>query len=183
MQVGEGMVKGFISLKSLSPDYEAQSSYTLTLTATDKGGLISTADVEITIVDTQDEPPKFLNSPYSITVDENTPPSTQLLTINVQDGDATNKRRIHLDVIKDPQAHFSVHEDHDNNWILQTSNVIIDRENPEILLNGDIYQITLRAREIVSKDTFGDISYENVSIVIHDVNDQVRNLLRVVIAK
>ena len=76
VQLSEGFYKGVITLvKPLN--YEVQSSHTLWLKAIDsnpKNPLDATAKVIIDVEDVQDQPPIFLNTPYSISVLENTPP-------------------------------------------------------------------------------------------------------------
>ena len=55
-------------------DYEERSSYDMAIRAQDRGltkSLSSTANIRIEINDIQDQPPQFLNAPYSRTVPEN----------------------------------------------------------------------------------------------------------------
>ncbi|RWS14502.1 cadherin-23-like protein [Dinothrombium tinctorium] len=176
-QVGEGKYKVTISLKGTPLDYELVPNYVMTLIATDKGGLQSLEDVHIKVNDIQDEPPKFLNYPYSLTVNESTPPGTDLLAVMVRDGDASEeiRRPLQVDLIHDAKKYFTLKKAKEDTWILQTSEKAIDREDPEILLNGGIYQVVLRAAEMVSSTLVGDITYANVTVVINDVNDQQPN--------
>lgn len=58
-------------------DYETRSSYSMTVKATDrakdpKRRLTATANIVIDVLDIQDQPPVFINAPYSATVSENT---------------------------------------------------------------------------------------------------------------
>lgn len=57
-------------------DYEQRSAYVLTLKAMDSGSnpMKAFASVAIDILDVQDQPPIFVNAPYSATVPENTAP-------------------------------------------------------------------------------------------------------------
>lgn len=58
-------------------NYEVQSSHTFWLKAIDsntKKPLSTSAKVIIDVEDVQDQPPVFFNTPYSISVEENTPP-------------------------------------------------------------------------------------------------------------
>lgn len=77
-QISEGEYAGIISL--LKPlDYEQRSGYTLVLKATDVASessarLTAVANVAIDVMDIQDQPPIFLNSPFSATVAEGTAP-------------------------------------------------------------------------------------------------------------
>lgn len=69
---------GVISLKR-PLDHEERSSYNMILKAQDSASegeqsLSATTNVFITVGDIQDQPPSFMNAPYSTTVQENTPP-------------------------------------------------------------------------------------------------------------
>ena len=58
-------------------DYEERSSYEMILRAEDRGlqqTLSSSTNIRIEINDIQDQPPQFLNAPYTETVAENTSP-------------------------------------------------------------------------------------------------------------
>jgi hypothetical protein len=58
-------------------DFETKSSYSLTIRASDsnpKKSLSAMATIAISVKDVQDQPPVFLNAPYSATLQENTPP-------------------------------------------------------------------------------------------------------------
>lgn len=57
-------------------DFEKQSAHSLMIRATDsnpKKRLSSTANIAINVLDVQDQPPVFVNAPYSATLKENTP--------------------------------------------------------------------------------------------------------------
>jgi hypothetical protein len=77
-QINEGEYVGIISL--LKPlDYEQSSGYSLVLKASDVASessarLTAVANVAIDVMDIQDQPPVFLNSPFSATVAEGTAP-------------------------------------------------------------------------------------------------------------
>lgn len=73
LQIAEGTFRAHISLiKQL--DFETRSAYIMTLKASDGASspLTAFASVAIDVLDVQDQPPVFLNSPYSATVAENT---------------------------------------------------------------------------------------------------------------
>lgn len=57
-------------------DFESRSAYVINLEASDASDrpLKALASVAAAIWDVQDQPPVFLNAPYSATVPENTPP-------------------------------------------------------------------------------------------------------------
>ncbi len=76
--MSEGRYRGIVTLQR-PLDYEQRSAYTLQLRATDGASdpakrLSSTARVAVQVTDVQDQPPVFLNAPYSATVPENSPP-------------------------------------------------------------------------------------------------------------
>lgn len=75
-QIGDGHYRGILSLKKLL-DFEMTSSYSLTLRASDlstSNPLMATANVAISVKDVQDQPPVFLNAPFSASLQENTSP-------------------------------------------------------------------------------------------------------------
>lgn len=57
-------------------DFESRSAYIISLEATDASDrpLRALASVAASIWDVQDQPPAFVNAPFSATVPENTPP-------------------------------------------------------------------------------------------------------------
>ena len=173
-QIADGKYKVSISLNGIPLDFEVISKFTLTLIAKDRGGLNAMTNVSIDVIDVQDEPPKFLNSPYSITVNESLPPNSAILTLKVRDGDFSPeiRRKIKLEIVDDVKGYFTLSQQNEESWLIQTSSNMIDREDPEILLNGGIYNFGLKATEIVGNSGAGETSFANVTIVIQDINDQ-----------
>ncbi|GFR70655.1 cadherin-87A [Elysia marginata] len=55
---------------------------------TDKGGLTSTASVNVTFLDCNDNAPRFLQPAYSASVTECTPPGTILFSLQAEDADS-----------------------------------------------------------------------------------------------
>jgi len=82
-----------------------------------------------------------------------------------------------LEIIRDPKTYFDLSEASPNHWILQTSKTTnIDREDPEILLNGGVYQIELKATEIANLDNkiiTGESAFVNIQH--RAVNDAAGN--------
>ena len=70
-------------------DREKTPSYTLSVTATDHGRPVKgdTADIEITVIDVNDNDPKFLEAVYSGRVDEDAFVGTSILTVSATDED------------------------------------------------------------------------------------------------
>lgn len=178
VQQSEGRYKGSISLKSATLDYELVTSYKMALVARDRGGLTSTAEVEIAVQDVQDEAPRFLNAPYSITVNESTLTDVVVLNVQARDGDASPslRRPLKLEIMHDRKRYFSLKHTSDDTWSLMTTQNGLDREDPE-LAPGGVYDITIRAVELISGRESGDVTLANVSVVIIDINDQVSYLL------
>lgn len=76
--MGEGQYRGIVTLQR-PLDYEQRSAYTLQLRASDGAAdpakrLSSLARIAVQVQDVQDQPPVFLNAPYSATVPEGSPP-------------------------------------------------------------------------------------------------------------
>lgn len=174
-QIGEGRYKGSLSLKSMTLDYETTPSYNLTLMARDRGGLVSKVSIAITVVDVQDEPPRFLNAPFSVSINESSPPGTPVLTILARDGDATPslRRQLKLQLINDTKKYFELVHSADDTWTLKTTLNSIDREDAEILLKGGLYQMGIKAVELTSagRETT-ETAYEDLTVVVNDINDQ-----------
>ncbi|XP_061175504.1 cadherin-23-like isoform X2 [Saccostrea echinata] len=112
-QNSQGNYTGFVYLKR-TVDYEVKKGYTMTIKSIDNpsrlgGGsqLSSTINILIEVIDQQDSPPRFLNTPVTVTVYENTPNGTRLGAITAQDGDEGSPRPIKI-VNKDPSNLFLI---------------------------------------------------------------------------
>ncbi|KAK9498689.1 hypothetical protein O3M35_003268 [Rhynocoris fuscipes] len=169
-KVGEGHYRGILVLKKVL-DYEVMSSYSLTIQASDMSPnkpLTATANIAISISDVQDQPPLFLNAPYSATLQENTAPGYEVMKIKAKDGDHGEPRPVILSLEGDTLNYFKLIKN-----TLVTSDIPIDRENPIILQNGGIYTFQVKATELINNELPGDFSYERITIVITDVDDQI----------
>ncbi|XP_033608058.1 cadherin-87A, partial [Cryptotermes secundus] len=181
-KISEGEYVGIISL--LKPlDYEQRSGYSLVLKATDVASepsarLTAIANVAIDVMDIQDQPPIFLNSPFSATVAEATAPGTSILNIQAKDGDLGDPRNVLLTIEDDALGYFTlVQQAHNPNNVISianlvTSNKSIDREHPDILQNGGIYSFSIKATELINNELPGDTTTSQVTIVITDIDDQ-----------
>lgn len=99
------------------------------------------------MLDVQDQPPVFLNSPYSATVSENTEEGTSIMTIRAKDGDTGSPRPLLLTLEGDDLGYFRLEtEDHSGEAILVTSDTPLDRENKHVLQNGGIYTFFIRVK-------------------------------------
>lgn len=174
-QISNGNYTAIISL--VRPlDYETRSSYVLTLFAEDgspTNPLSSMASVSINIVDVQDQPPVFINAPYSATVQENLPEDTFVLSVNAVDGDSGNPRPIVLTLENDRKNYFKLEQMRNGTAHLYTSEVPIDREDPDIFQNGGVYSFTIVATEVTDDEQTSDVSRTQVTIVVTDVDDHM----------
>lgn len=156
-------------------DFDTVSSYKLTVKATDgglKNPLSSTANISVVVKDVQDERPVFTNSPYSIVIDENTPAGVQVLKVTAEDGDAGFKRPVVLSLEDDSLGYFTIDNESNGTAYIFTSDNPIDRENKIVSDAGGIYTFRLKATELINNELPGDVSYEIVTVVVQDVDDE-----------
>lgn len=171
--IGPGNYSARITLRK-PLDFEIQSSYVLTLTASDDGPkqkLFSNATISITVIDVQDQVPVFINAPYSATIDENTTPGTSVMSILAKDGDTQNPRKIILRLENEDNQHFTLISTGDGAADLITSSNRLDREDPKILQNGGVYTFNVTATELINYMPVGDSSTTQITIVLTDVDD------------
>ncbi|XP_044726882.1 cadherin-23 [Chrysoperla carnea] len=164
-------------------DYETRSTYLLTLMAMDSGSkpLKTFANLVIDVIDVQDQPPIFLNAPYSATIPENTAEGTSILNIRAKDGDIGNPRPLLLTIEDDKLGYFTLEStpqsayssDLEYYGVLKTSDQLLDREHPDILQNGGIYTFTIKATELINNELPADFTTTQITIVITDVDDQI----------
>ena len=84
-----GMVTTLVPL-----DREVLSQYALRIQARDPSGLTAEATVTVNIVDINDNPPRFLQPSYTVTVSENSPVGTSVLQVIASDPDFTDQGRL-----------------------------------------------------------------------------------------
>ena len=70
-----------------SLDRESVSQYTLTVMATDQGGLFCSAQLYVTVTDVNDNAPMFTQNEYTVTVPEDAPLNTLLTRVTATDAD------------------------------------------------------------------------------------------------
>ncbi|XP_071485882.1 protocadherin Fat 4-like [Diadema antillarum] len=138
-------------------DREERSSYTLAVTATDGGGLISQpATIHITVTDTQDNPLHFEQNPYRFQLQENNPNITDVGTVKATSLDL-NVNIAYVITGGDPDSFFRINP---NSGML-TTRQSIDRESQA----SDLFQLTVRA---IAGSQNGETTVE---IEILDIND------------
>lgn len=175
-RISDGNFTAIITL--LKPlDFESRSSYILTLLAEDGSAtnrLSSIATVSINVVDKQDQAPIFLNAPYSVTVQENLIEDSLVLAIHAQDGDTGNPRPILLALDDEDKGYFKLEQISSNaTALLYTTDIPIDREDPDIFQNGGVYSFNVRAIEMINNQLPADFSLTQVTVVITDVDDHM----------
>lgn len=166
-------------LRLLKPlDYETKKSYALTILARDNNGsrdnsLNSNATININVIDAQDQPPLFYDSPYSALLEENLSPDVYVLAINASDGDFGNPNDVLLTLEREKFGYFKLLMRGKGQALLTTSDIPIDRENPEILENGGYYTFFVRATEAYKNQTLGESSITTVTINVQDLDDNI----------
>lgn len=164
-------------IRLLKPlDYETRKSYTLTIIARDGSRinpLTSNATINIKVIDAQDQPPVFYGEPYSASAKENFEPNVPLLLVNASDGDIGNPNDIILSLEKEKFGYFKLVKSGAGQAQLMTTDIKIDRENPEILENGGYYTFYVRATESLKNHSLGDTSLSPITIMIEDVDDNL----------
>ena len=86
---------GVVSLSNgAGLDYEEQHFYLLGVTATDRGSRQAYCPLNISVLDVNDNPPKFLTSAYEVRVSESASPGTFLVQTLAEDADDGSNRVI-----------------------------------------------------------------------------------------
>ncbi|XP_063973499.1 cadherin-23 isoform X2 [Diachasmimorpha longicaudata] len=177
-KISEGKYDVRITLVQ-SLNYERRNSYLIALLATDGAGDISkrlqaNATVAVDIIDVQDQPPMFLNAPYSAAIPENTSPGHSVLTIRARDGDTGESRSVLLTLDGDDLNHFDLKVSKEGDitlGTLVTTDVPLDREEMRILHDGGIYTFTVKATELINNEIPADSATSVITIVVTDVDD------------
>ncbi|XP_069812898.1 protocadherin alpha-4-like [Dendropsophus ebraccatus] len=145
-------------------DREQQAIHILTLTANDCGRpkRTGTTQIKILVQDANDNPPVFSESLYRLSIPENYPVGTVLMTLNATDND--DGRNSYIEYSFSSIVPMSVQQVFD-----------IDRESGEIRLRGNIdyeektfYELQVRAKDHGQLPLSGHCK---VIVEITDVND------------
>lgn len=170
-----------------SLDFEQAQSYKLTVVAKGrKPDREKEAVIDISVINVQDERPKFVNAPYLITVEENTPAGSVVLQLDVQDGDLMDQRKLGLIIFNDFNNYFTVTKEIESEtiWYIETSKNLIDREDPFIVAKGGLYEFNLVAFELddEGRPIIGPGEKTNTTVVINvmivDVKDSLPKFTR-----
>lgn len=94
-------------------DREQMPSYTLTVTAKDKGNpsLSSVVPVQITLLDENDNAPSFSQSLYPVSVMENTAKDTIVLRVHATDPDDGDNGKVSYTIIDGANSMFTIDRD------------------------------------------------------------------------
>ncbi|XP_053673187.1 protocadherin-16 [Anopheles nili] len=177
-KIAQGKFGAWIELRR-PLDFETRPSYILAIQARDgspTNSLRAVATVAITILDVQDQPPVFINAPFSATIPENTIEGTRVLTINATDGDTGSPNPLMLMLENEPMGHFRLHYiGHPRSGVAEliTTGKPLDREDPIITQNGGAYTFAIRATELINNELPGDSTTSQITIVLTDVDDHV----------
>lgn len=106
-------------------------------------------------MDIQDQPPVFINAPYSATIPENTDEDTSILRIGARDGDVGDPRTVRIEIVDDHLGYFKLvpvevqNNNRDTNYLISyydivTTDIPLDREHADVLQNGGIYTFTVK---------------------------------------
>ncbi|XP_015514773.1 cadherin-87A isoform X1 [Neodiprion pinetum] len=116
-------------------DYEETKQLSFTVVAYDSGvpQLSSSAKVIVTIINVNDQDPKFDKDSYSITIKENSPPGTHVTVVKATDGDEGLFGQVSYSLVGDHAADFNI--GHETGEITVGSATVLDREmTPEITI-------------------------------------------------
>uniref|UniRef100_A0A4W5KGH0 FAT atypical cadherin 2 n=1 Tax=Hucho hucho TaxID=62062 RepID=A0A4W5KGH0_9TELE len=91
-------------------DREKVREYDLVVKVTDGGGRSCQADILLMIQDMNDNPPKFSNNHYEVTVFDNTTVRTPIAVIYAKDPDTGINSEVKYSLLEDNNGHFSLEE-------------------------------------------------------------------------
>ncbi|KAK3582014.1 hypothetical protein CHS0354_039681 [Potamilus streckersoni] len=157
-----------------SLDFETFNFYEFTLIARDGGGRNGTADLLITVNDTQDTPPAFYNLPYSVSIPENVSLGTSILQVTALDGDRGVENIVNYSFIEGSYAFFSL----DTSTGVISVKMQLDRDSPDVRDKGGVYDMKVKASEVVPTGQVNmgvTTATTLVTITVIDVNDNSPN--------
>jgi len=115
-----------------SIDREQQSDFRFLVRAVDLGGsgLESTASVRVTILDVNDQAPRFRLAIYSVGIDENLPPETEVAVLEATDADAPPSDRFSFELLAGGSLSDAFRLDETSGRLITTRS--LDREEQEV---------------------------------------------------
>ncbi|XP_041930485.1 protocadherin Fat 1-like isoform X2 [Alosa sapidissima] len=126
-----------VTLREL--DREQRERYTISVIASDQGKerqMMATAAVEVTVVDVNDNPPRFAEEVFKATAREDDSPSTVVAVFSIADADSeeTNRQISCYITGGDPVGHFGIEQSH-GEWRLTVRNPLDREKRDNYLLN------------------------------------------------
>ncbi|KAL1434854.1 hypothetical protein MTO96_001739 [Rhipicephalus appendiculatus] len=148
-------------LTSAPLDRESVSEYRLTVVATDQGSPARTGSctLVVTVVDENDEPPRFEQAVYSASVAEDAAPNTTVLAVRAHDPDLGPGGRVSYSLANETAALFRI----DSDTGVLTTTGLFDREK----CAG--YSFEVRASD--SGRYQAHWAHARVQVTVVDVND------------
>ncbi|KAJ8256466.1 hypothetical protein COCON_G00186180 [Conger conger] len=142
-------------------DYETERFYGLLVGVRRGDGQLSSARVYFSVVDVNDNPPVPTPEAYSVSVLENSPPGTCILTLNVSDADDGVNAELSWAVIAgDEEAKFAV-----NVGGVVCLQGALDREKVSV------YNLTIRVSDLALPHSSRLTGTALVAVLVQDVND------------
>ncbi|XP_060542583.1 protocadherin gamma-B6-like isoform X5 [Pantherophis guttatus] len=142
-------------------DREKEHTHHLILTASDGGQPVKTGTliIEISVIDTNDNPPVFSQAIYKTSLKENTPRGTSLLQVKASDSDEGSNAAIHYTVSK-------ILDSSQKKFILDPTDGTISLKESIDFEDRGSYVMIIRAN-----DGGGLVAHCNVEIEVLDEND------------
>ncbi|XP_019518324.1 PREDICTED: protocadherin gamma-A8 isoform X9 [Hipposideros armiger] len=142
-------------------DREQEAAHHLVLIASDGGTprRSSTVHIQVTVLDTNDNAPVFAQPIYRVTVPENVPPGTRLLTVRASDPDEGANGEVAYKFWKISEKQSPLFQLNENTGEISTSEGL------------DYEECTFYEMEIQAEDVGALLGRTKVLIFIEDVND------------
>lgn len=144
-------------------DHETIARYEFVATAADRGRAIrrsATATIVLSVVDFNDEAPRFLRPSYSFGTYENQPPETEIGTVTAHDADAPPFDRFTFSVVRSRPAANLFRVDPNSGKIVSVR--VLDREQ---------YLVHYLVLAVTNVEAPNPSSLVNVTISVADRND------------
>ena len=156
------LISGLVTANTVF-DYETQVYYEIPVLASDLAAAnakTATALIKISIMDSNDEPPKFILDEYKFSVEENQPANTTVGVVSATDLDSEPFNVVSYKLDPNPDASEFFHLDPNSGRI--STKKVLDRESrPEF-----------RLKVVTFNPQYSDMTNEvNVTIFVTDVND------------
>ncbi|XP_017767839.1 PREDICTED: cadherin-87A isoform X2 [Nicrophorus vespilloides] len=154
---------GIVQIKKVI-DFEQTENLNFTIVAFDSGvpQLNTSATIRVTVVNINDNDPKFSKEMYNVSVEENIPKDAHIVTVNATDADAGEFGKITYNLTGEHSENFKIDQ--------ETGEVTV--ENPNFLDREVLEDVTI---QVVASDGAPGNLKRTVSVPIHifirDVND------------